>query len=184
MITVHSRPRAEHRRLRLGYSLTIALCAAFAVCCGYHSPKSILPGGARRIQVKPPDVSRTAEPQLSHWIAAELIRGLTREGIPASTHAAAPTFLYTRILSLTTTRSVLGPSGRTLAARVLRIAAEFRLSDHQGNTIWRSGLLELEQHWPLPEANTINAETARLRVLQRLAARTAAEGLELLLSGL
>lgn len=164
-------------------ALAIVLTPILVTGCGYRTPASDLPGGARRVQVKAPDVSRTDEPLLSQWLAVELTRNLTRRGI-RTTRSAAQATLHTRVLRLTAPRTALDSGGHALAARSLSIAAELRLSDGRDQTIWRSGLIELEQLWPLPPGDTISAEAARARVLQRLAARTAAEGVELLLSGL
>jgi hypothetical protein len=166
--------------LRLGVLALLAVAPG----CGYRSTASAaLPGDVRSVRVVPPDPSHTLEPQLPTMLAVELVRQLARAGVSASTTGRAEAVLSSKLLSLTAADAPLDPSGRRVGARLLRLALELRLAAADGRTLWRSGLLEVETSSPIA-ATTTPSETTRIAALQTIAARAAAQAVELLTSGL
>jgi hypothetical protein len=163
-------------------------CASLALLalawgCGYRTTASAaLPGDVRSVRVTPPDPSHTLEPQLPAMLAAELTRQLARAGVRVEA-GRAEAVLSTKLLSLTTLDAPLDSSGRRLGARQLRLSLELRLAAPDGRTLWRSGLLEVDGTSPIAEAATVS-ERARASALQAIAARAAAQAVELLTSGL
>jgi hypothetical protein len=172
-------------RILVGRVLSCALLALLAIAsgCGYRSTASaVLPGDVRSVRVTPPDPSHTLEPRLPAMLAAELARHLARAGVRVATgHTEA--VLSGKLLSLTTLDAPLDPSGRRVGARQLRLALELRLAAADGRTLWRSGLLEVDDLSPTAGGATAS-ETARASALQAIAARAAARAVELLTSGL
>jgi hypothetical protein len=153
--------------------------------CGYRPVLSgKLPGDVRSVRVTLPDPSRTDEPELARWLGVELVRQLGRAGLRVVTTGSAESELTTRILGLEPVTSSLDSSGRRVGGRVLRLRLEFRLSDRGDQTLWRSGLVEVEDMWPLSPRDTGASESARRMSLRRLAARGAEQAADLLLSGL
>ena len=154
-----------------------------AASCGYRTTASaVLPGDVRSVRVTPPDPSHTLEPQLPGMLAAELARQLARAGVRVAT-GRAEAVLTGKLLSLTTQDAPLDSSGRRVGARQLRLALELRLAAVDGRTLWRSGLLEIDGTSPTAGVATAS-ETARALALQAIAARAAAQAVELLTSGL
>jgi len=151
------------------------------VACGYRPARSTLPGGHESVQVVLPNPGRVGEPALPRMIVVELCRRLTRAGLRASSGGAAATVLSSRILALEGLAPVL--AGNAMAGRRLRLRMEFRLHDSGGQTVWRSGLVEVEQLWTLDPGDTTASEASRLRSLQDLAARAARDAVERLLLG-
>jgi hypothetical protein len=173
------------RRLGSKPTARLALFAALWIPlhgCGYRPPRATIPSGARSIRVAPPDASRGAEAQLAGLLAVELVRQLARNGVRSSTAGHAEAVLKSRVISLSTMDSILAPSARELAARTLRLEAEFLLEDADRKTIWRSGHVEVRTTWPLA-ADLSAAEAARRRALGELAAQGAEQAIQLLLSG-
>ena len=126
-----------------------------------------------------PEAPQLGEPDLPLMMAVELIRHLGRAGIDAGSSAPSRTLLHCRLLALETTDSPLDPSGRRVGARTLQLRLELHLVDRSdGRTLWRSGLLEVEELWALASAGAELSEASRRRTLQRLAARAAAQATE------
>jgi hypothetical protein len=162
----------------------IALAAHF-LACGYRPISSTLPDGVRELRVEPLRARAIDEPELARLLAVELVRQLARGGVRASTSGRAPATLRGKLLALDTVDTLLDRSGRRIAGRALRLRFELELEVADRPQRWRSGLLEVEELWPLPGAGAAGAaEAARRVVLQRLAARAAEQAAELVTSGL
>ena len=66
---------------------------------------------------------------------------------------------------------------------MLRLRLELRLSSPDDRTLWRSGLLEVEELWSLSPSGPALSEASRRRTLQRLAANAAERAIESLETG-
>jgi hypothetical protein len=161
--------------------LLAVLVSLISAGCGYKPARTTLPGGHTSVRVKLPNPGRVGEPDLPRMIVVELCRRLTRAGIRASSSGAADTDLTARILGLEGLAPVIA-GGRTSAKR-LRLKLELRLVDSGGATLWRSGLVEVEQLWALSPEGAAVSEVSRRRTLADLAARAARDGVERLLLG-
>jgi len=151
----------------------LAVILALWSACGYRPLSSTLPGGKHGVVVVSPDTSRTDEPELSAMLTTELCRALGQAGIDVSTVGRGETVLRTRVLGLDGLDPIVS-AGRRVAARRLQLRLELTLSDaRDGEALWRSGLLELEQLWPQAINDPLRSETARRRTLQRLSCNAA-----------
>lgn len=165
-------------RAARGGLLAVLLIAAG---CGYRPVGRGWPAQVGRIRVMLPEATALAEPELARMLAVELGRSLGRAGARPVTSEPAEARLHCRLLGLQTNDSPLDPSGRSVAARVLRLRLELRLAAAaEERTLWRSGLLEVEELWSLSPSGPALSEEARRRTLQRLAARAAEQAVELL----
>jgi len=152
--------------------------------CGYRPVAGTLPGGLKSVQVAVPEPGATGEPELARILAVELVRQLGRAGIAASAARGGRGVLSTRLVALETADSPLDPTLSRVAGRVLRLRLELRLADRADATLWRSGILEVDELWALSPAGATASERSRRSSLQRLAARAAERAAELLTSGL
>jgi hypothetical protein len=166
-----------------GWAIFLA-AALFSAGCGYRLvARGTLPENVRRVRVVPPNPHRTDEPSLSAELAAGLEHELSRAGIRVVFAGRSEAILVPRILDLETVRLQVGASS-AIAARVVRLRAEFLLEDPAGRTLWRSGLVEAEAAVPLSESEPRGSAQARRVGLATLAAKVARQAVDQLTSGL
>ncbi len=161
--------------------LVAGLLGLNTVGCGYRPARTTLPGGHTSVRVKLPNPGRVGEPKKKKKNVVELCRRLTRAGIHASSSGAAATDLTARLVGLEGLAPVIA-GGRTSAQR-LRLKLELRLVDSEGTTLWRSGLVEVEQLWALSSGGAAASEVSRKRTLEDLAAKAARDAIDRLLLG-
>jgi hypothetical protein len=165
--------------------LLVLSVLSLAAACGYRPAGTTLPGGVRSVQVLPPGPHHTDEPLLAQLLTSELIRKLEQHGARASAAAdQTRARLRTRIISLRTIRATIAPRTASMAGQSLRLQLELTLLDRDGRTLWRSGLLELDQHYPVSAPDSLATEESRRQALHRLAATAATEAVLLMTSGL
>jgi hypothetical protein len=160
----------------------IQISALVIAGCGYRPVEGTLPGGASSVRVVAPNPARTDDPELSRMLAAELCRELGSAGIKVSSAGGADAILSTKILTVTGQAPVVAPGRRVVTGQRLSLRLELVLTSRENRVLWRSGLLEVEQLWPVPR-DALSASAARRRTLQSLAADAARQGVERLLSG-
>jgi hypothetical protein len=179
-----SGPASRSRRLA-GLSLALGAAPILLGACGYRAaPRGLLPGGARRVLLAPPNPHRTDEPELASLLVLGLERELARAGASVSTaRRGFDSVLVPRILDLDPVGILVGGRG-ILAGRMVRLRAEFLLEDPSGRTLWRSGLVEAEAVVPLSASRPRESEQARRLGLAELASRVARQVVELMTSGL
>lgn len=134
------------------------------------------PHRARAIFIAPVDVSRVDEPLLGDLLRSALSRELARRGVQLpAVRTAGSAVLGARILRLDGGNPAL--AGSAPAAIELTVALELWLRDARDVTLWRSGLLELHEAWPL-QGETLRSERSRRVVLGQAADRAAVMALE------
>ena len=163
----------------------IALIAA----CGYRPVATApLPGGVRSVLVELAQVGRAAEPALAPLLASELVGQLSRRGVAAFTlrKSNAEAHLRCRVVSLGQgIVPVVNPELRTLAADDLVLRWELHLvRAADGETLWRSGLLEVSQLQPRNSESAAADQAVRAEVIRRLAAQGASVAVEGMVTGL
>lgn len=172
--------------IAVGRPRTLLLLAALqAAACGYRPAGKTLPGGVNSVQVLPPGPHHTDEPLLGQLLTTELIRRLEQHGARATAAAEnTQARLRTRIISLRVVRSAVAPRSAAMAGQSLRLRLELTLLDASGRALWRSGLLEVEQDYPVSAPDSLATEESRRQALHRLAAAAASEAILLMGSGL
>lgn len=163
------------------FGLVVGLVGLCVVGCGYRPARATLPGGHTSVRVKLPNPGRVGEPELPRMLVVELCRRLTRAGIHASSGGAAATDLTVRLVRLEGLAPVI--AGHRTSAQRLRLKLELQLVDGGGATLWRSGLVEVEQLWALNSREAAASEVSRKRTLEDLAARAARDAIDRLLLG-
>jgi hypothetical protein len=174
------------RRSGIPRLIPLLILSAAPAGCGYRLLAGGLPAGVREVQVRPPRVHAIHEPELARLVTVELVRQLGRAGIHASTARAGATAAVLRgqLLALETIETPLDPGGRRLAGRLLRLRLELVLEDRAARTLWRSGVLEVDELAVISTAGPGPSEAARRGALARIALRVAEQAVELMTSGL
>ena len=166
------------RRGRAGRAAARALLALCLVSgCGYRPVGLQLPGGREvsRLHLRPVDPSGTDEPELAPCLSSELARELGRRGMRLSARHRSDAELHARLARLRRGPVVL--RDRQVAAAGLSLSLEVRLAAPDGQTLWRSGLVEVDAPWVV-SGETLAAELSRRLTVRALCRRAAAEVVE------
>ncbi|MCC6747302.1 MAG: hypothetical protein IT371_06560 [Deltaproteobacteria bacterium] len=153
----------------------LALCLVSG--CGYRPVGLQLPGGRKvsLVHLRPVDPSGTDELELAPCLSLELGRELGRRGLRLAARHRSDAELHARLARLRRGPVVL--RDRQVAAAGLSLALEVRLTAPDGQTLWRSGLVEVDAPWVV-SGETLAAEQSRSLTLRTLCRRAAAEVVE------
>ena len=143
------------------------------------------PGQVTSVLVAPPDVSQIDTPALGHMLSSELVRQLSKRGVAVSTVGAAQARLSCTVVSLGSGQvPLVKPSTLSLAGQELVLRLDLRLTSANGDTLWRSGLLEVRRLRARVAASSVSDQAARQQAVRALASAAAQEAVEALASGL